>query len=161
MANEPRSARVRGAVDSKPSRRLISRFAPLLNRPLAIGAMTVLASFFCCGALAETTVVSEGKSLPEATASPIVRSHHSDESDAIPLLFLVVLGLGGLALSQTRPTERSTPRAGFFCAGKNVVRGQELPAIIPPQPPLGVVAREHHDDVVGLEPVGVFRVLDH
>jgi hypothetical protein len=161
MANEPRSARVRGAVDSQPTRRLISRFAPLLNRPLAIGAVTVLASFFCCGALAETTPVSEGK--PHADTAPTagIARHHVDRDDAVPLLFLVVLGLGGLALSQTRPTERSTPRAGSFCAGKNVVHGQELPAIIPPQPPLGVVARQHHDDVVGLEPVGVFRVLDH
>jgi hypothetical protein len=160
MANERRSGFGRSDVESTPSRRLISRFAPILNRPLAIGAITVLASFLCCGALAETTPVSEGKPHADTAPAASMARHHTDRDDAIPLLFLLVLGLGGLALSQTKPTERPGQRAGSFCAGKNVVHGQELPAIIPPQPPLAVVARKHHDDVVGLQPVGAFRMLN-
>jgi len=120
----------------------------------------VFFGFFGGGALAESTSVSEGKQHFATAPSSLTQLHRSNRSDEVPLLFLAVLGLGGLALSQTRPTERPGQRAGSLCAGKNVARGQELPAIIPPQPPLGVVARKHHDDVVGLEPVGVFRMLD-
>jgi hypothetical protein len=160
MALDERSGLDRSAALSAPSRRLISRFAPILNRPLVIGAITVLASFFCCSVLAQTNTVSEGK--PHlAAASPAPAQHpHPASPDAVPLLFLVVLGLGGLALSQTRPTPRPAARPGSSYAGKNVVRGQELPEIIPPQPELSVVTREHHDHVVGFEPVGVVRMLN-
>jgi len=160
MAFNERSGPSRSSVVWVPERRLISRFAPILNRPLVIGAVAVLFSFFCCGALAESVPVSEGKTNLATVPSHSNQSRHSHAEEGVPLLFLAVLGLGGLALSQTRPTERQGQRAGSLCAGKNVARGQELPAIIPPQPPLGVVARKHHDDVVGLEPVGVFRMLD-
>jgi hypothetical protein len=160
MACNERSGPGRGTAIWVPERRLISRFAPILNRPLVIGAMAVLFSFFCCGALAETAPVSEGKTHLASVPSNSAETRHSRASDDIPLLFLAVLGLGGLALSQTRPTERPGQRPGSLCAGKNVARGQELPAIIPPQPPLGVVARKHHDHVVGFQPVRVFRMLD-
>ena len=38
---------------------LISRLGPVLDRPLLIGAMTVLASLLFCGAIAETRPFSE------------------------------------------------------------------------------------------------------
>jgi hypothetical protein len=160
MAPDERSGLDRSAALSAPSRRLISRFAPILNRPLVIGAVTVLASFFCCGALAQTSTASEGKPQVAATSPTPVQHHHPARQDGVPLLFLVVLGLGGLALSQTRPTPRPASRPGSSYAGKNVARGQELPEIIPPQPELSVVAGEHHDDVVGFEPVGGVRMLN-
>jgi hypothetical protein len=160
MALDKRSGPDRSAAVSTAPRRLISRFAPILNRPLVIGGLTVLASFVGCGALARSAPVPEGKQQLAPASSDLAPSHRSDRSDDIPLLFLAAIGLGGLALSQTRPTERPGQRPGSLCAGKNVARGQELPAVIPPQPPLGVVARQHQDNVVGFEPVGGVRMLN-
>jgi hypothetical protein len=151
-------------VHSTSSRRLISRLGPVLNRPLLIGAAAVLASLLCCGVLEGNNPFSEAK-LPQGTASTMApRHHHAARSEEVPLLFLVILGLAGLALSQTRPSPGEAEREVHFRAGKKVDHRQELPAVQPPQPllvlPSGVIAREHHNHVVGLEPVGGPGILN-
>jgi hypothetical protein len=158
MAHDERSGFTTRAAFLTPAHRLGSHLEPFLNRPLLIGAATVLASLLFCGTIARNDASSEGKS-QQVTASAAVSQHHnSARSEEVPLLFLAILGLAGLALSQTRPEPNDGERAGPFRAGKKVNRRQELPAIKPPQPPLvlpsGMIAREHHDHVIGLEPVG-------
>jgi hypothetical protein len=164
MALDERSGFIAGGVLSTPSRRLISRLGPFLNRPLLIGAATVLASLLCCGALAGNNALSEVKSPQGTPPAGVTRHHPSARSEEVPLLFLVILGLAGLALSQTRPSPGEAEREVHFRAGKKVDHRQELPAVQPPQPllvlPSGVIAREHHNHVVGLEPVGGPGILN-
>ncbi len=144
----------------------VSRLAPLFNRPLLIGCAAVAASLFCCGMVARAVPLSEVKThqavpLPAAAPQPTTAT-----PGVVPPLFLAILGLAALALSQTRPAERPAPTQGPSCAGKNTARGQKLPKIRRPQPLLtamdsnsGVVAREHHHDVMGLQPIGRVGVL--
>jgi hypothetical protein len=164
MALDERSGFTTGTVFSAPAHRFSSHLEPFFNRPLLIGAATVLASLLFCGTLVQNDASSEGNSQQVTPSAEVSRQHHSARSEEVPLLFLAILGLAGLALSQTRPEPKDGERAGPFRAGKKVNRRQELPAIKPPQPhlvlPSGVIAREHHDHIIGLEPVGGSGMLN-
>jgi hypothetical protein len=159
MALDECSGIARAPSFSAPPRGLISRLDVVLNRPLLIGLVAVLASLFCCSALAQNDAVLEVK--PAPVAIPTRPAHHPSPArpEGVPLLFLAMLGLAGLALSQTRGASPSEHRDTAFRAGKNVARGQELPqARRPTEPALvpaleSVRAGEHHHDIVGLESV--------
>ncbi len=166
MAAGTISSRQEEATSSQETRTLISRLAPLLNRPLLIGCAAVLASLVCCGVLAKAAPVIEVKSHPAALRTVATPHPQAAKHEEVHPLFLAMLGLAALALSQTRGSDKAEPAKDVSCAGKNGVRGQKLPKILRPQPVLapldpasGVIARKHHDDIVGLESVGGFGML--
>jgi hypothetical protein len=141
----------------RQSATLISRLGPLLNRPLLIGVAAVVASVIICGVVVQTRTVSEVNEARMVEATPSASHRHLVRDDELSPLFLILLGLAAFALSQTRSPEQSAPRKDHFYAGKKIARGQKLPEVREPQPPIvlgsGVIAREHHHDVVGLESV--------
>jgi hypothetical protein len=130
MGNVERSGTAPGALRSAASPRWISRFDPLLKRLLVVGAVAFLAAFLCGSAAAQDSSTSEVKP-PVVSAvnrpAAAARHHHSSDEEAIPLLFLALMGLAALTLSQTRPSSDYRSRTGSSCAGKNVAPGQELP----------------------------------
>lgn len=158
MALDDRSGITSVPVASTASRGLVSRIDFLLNRPLFLGLGAVLASLICCGTLAQTTAISEVKPHHEAAAARPLHRPQPESSDEIPLLCLAFLGLAGLALSQTRPSSEPEHREDIFRAGKNVVRGQELPKTpsdpAPRLAPSLSIPRtpEPHHGIMGLEP---------
>lgn len=119
-----------GALPPASTLRSISRLELLLKRFVLIGALGFLAIFLSVTAATQDPAPSEVKS-PAAPApghfAAAARHHHSSDEEAIPLLFLALMGLAALALSQTRPSPQRANQAGSICAGKNVARGQELP----------------------------------
>ena len=125
--------------------------------------MAVLASLLFCGTLAQTHPFSEAKAPAPVRSTPPALQRHADRDDEVSPLFLALLGLAALALSQTRPSDKPTSWKDDSCTGKNVARGQKLPEVRPPQPPLatdsGVIAGKHHHDIVGLETIGVVGML--
>jgi hypothetical protein len=154
------------AAFSQQAGTLVSRLAPLLHRPLLIGGAAVAASLFFSGLVARAVPSSEVKAhhaapLPAAAPQPAAPRHGE-----VPPLFLAILGLAALALSQTRQPERPATNRDDSCAGKKIARGQKLPKIRRPQPLLaplnsdsGVIARKHHDDVMGFQPIGRIGML--
>jgi hypothetical protein len=162
MAHDECSGIARASSFSAPPRRLISRLDVVLNRPLLLGLVAVLASLLCGSALAQSDAIPEVKPIQSAiSTSPIYRPE-SASSDGVPLLFLAILGLASLALSQTRASIGPEHRDAAFCSGKKVARGQDLPqerrpraVVASASPVLGRVrTREHHHDIMGLESVG-------
>ncbi len=134
MENGGPSATTRLALYFPASPRLLSLGALFLKRPLLIGALTLLAAAFSHGDPAQNPLDSEGKMYFDSTAeraSTATRHHHGSDDDEIPLLFLALMGLGALTLSQIRPSEIKTPPVDVFDAGKNVDCGQELPETAP------------------------------
>jgi hypothetical protein len=130
MGNVERSGTAPGALRTAASPRWLSRFDPLLKRLLVVGAVAFLAAFLCGSTAAQNSAAPEVKSQAAPSANrPVAaaRHHHSSDEEAIPLLFLALMGLAALTLSQIPPTSESRPRASSTCAGKNVAPGQELP----------------------------------
>jgi hypothetical protein len=118
------------AAISATAPQLASRRSPLLQRLFLMGVLILVTAFVYGSAIAQNSSFSEEKT-PFATAAEQAKIHsrHQPESrdDGVPLLFLALLGLGAVALSQTRPTPAKPSPTGSFCAGKNVSGGQELP----------------------------------
>jgi hypothetical protein len=154
------------ATVSREKRTLISRLAPLLNRPLLIGIAAVLASLFCGDVAARAVPLSEVKTEPRASYVAVPSHVRASKNEEMSPLFLAVFGLAALALSQTRGSQEAQPKLNDSRAGKNVAPGQKLPKTprhLPELEPLdlssGVIAREHHDDVVGFEAVSGVGML--
>ncbi len=119
-----------GALPSASSLRAISRVNLFLKRLLLVGALAFLAVFLSVTAVTEDPASSEVKSPVDPAANPAgtaARHRSSSDEEAIPLLFLALMGLAALTLSQTRPSSERAAQAGSICAGKNVAPGQELP----------------------------------
>jgi hypothetical protein len=156
MASDHHPDIARGPVPSARVRRIVSPLDFLFNRPFLIGVAAVLASLFYCRALAQTPALSEVN--PSHSITKVIQPHQeaSANSDDVPVLFLAVLGLAGLALSQTRPSSEPAHREVVFRAGKNGVRGQELPTTRRGQEPLqlpsfGQIEDQHPHAITGLE----------
>jgi hypothetical protein len=151
---------------SHPPASLISRLGQLLNRPLLTGCAAAVASLFCCGVLARGVPLSELKPQHAAVHTAATVHPRATHHGEFPPLFLAMLGLAALALAQTPSSETATANRVDSCAGKNVKRGQKLPKILAPQPVLppldptsSVVAGEHHDDIVRLQPISGLGML--
>ncbi len=130
MENVGQGSTAPGALPSASSLRSISRINLLLKRLLLVGALAFLAIFLSVTAVTQDPASSEVKSPagPAANrAGAAARHHHSSDEESIPLLFLALMGLAALTLSQMRPSPRNASPAGPICAGKNVADGQELP----------------------------------
>ena len=161
------TSRVRSnAPVSWEKRTLISRLAPLLSRPLLIGGAAVAASLLCGSVAARAVPLSEVKAQSHTSYASAPSHIRTVKHEEMSPLFLAMFGLAALALSQTRGSGAAEPKLNAPCAGKNVAPGQKLPKIrrhLPELEPLdftsGVVAREHHDNVVGFEPVSGVGVL--
>ena len=103
------------AAGGLPAGRARYRFlsmAYFLSRPVLIGLLAVLSSVVCCQAYAQS--VSQSYEAPRygqtAASAPHAGSDapgkgHSRDSEAVPLLFLSVLGLAGMALSRIRSSK--------------------------------------------------------
>ncbi len=119
-----------GALPPGASLRSISRFNLLLKRLLLVGALAFPVIFLSVTAVTQDPAPPEVKLTIDPAANhreARFRSHHSSDEEEIPLLFLALMGLAALTLSQTRPSSPRPPQTGPNCAGKNVAPGQELP----------------------------------
>ncbi len=142
MENVGQGTLAPGALPSPSSLRLISRFDLLLKRLLLVGALAFLAIFLSVTAVTQDPSSLEVKSPIDPAvnrAGATAHHHHSSDEENIPLLFLALMGLAALTLSQTRPSSERAPQAGPICAGKNVAPGQELPETV--AVPQGVAVR--------------------
>ena len=95
--------------------------------PLYAAAALLLAAFLSSAAPRNHRPFSEGKPPAAATAVALSRHRHAAGDEDVPLLFLVVMGVGALALSHTRPSTGRGAQMRALDAGKNGAARKELP----------------------------------
>ena len=110
-----------------PPRHLISRLHLLLDRPVVLGLVAVLVSILCGGAIAGNSTFSAVKSHHGTAMTRSAPHPSSARSDEIPVLFLTLMGLAALALSQTRSTSEITSRPVTFAQAKKSSAGKTCP----------------------------------
>jgi hypothetical protein len=88
--------------------------AYFFSRPILIGVLALLASVVCCRMYSQA--VSTSYNAPSYSDSAAHSSNprtiqkdgqNSPEENALPLLFLSFVGLAGMALSRTRPSDNA------------------------------------------------------
>lgn len=124
MVRDERTANGGSDLFPTPARHLISRLHLLLDRPVVLGIVAVLVSILCCRALAQNGIISEVKAHRSAAVTGVSQHRSSTHSEEVPLLFLTLLGLASLALSQTRPSTEAKPRPANLAQAKKASTGK-------------------------------------